>query len=253
VTGTRKRNDVYVYGVTAFPFLPRTLGQGIGDPPADVFLSRYKQLGAVVSGMKSSEDLRGPALRKNLMAHADVVNRVFQRGTILPVAFGYVCPLSWVRKQLLMSSYDWLLDLLNELDGKVELRLSARYREEPLLKAVIKSEPWLARNDYRSYADKIQHGQEVLEAIERRRDIGKKKLFGQLGPLLHDFVVDKNTSAMSFGASLLINRKDLAQLDHMLDEFARDADELDFKCVGPLAPYSFVRDVVRISQEAAWA
>jgi hypothetical protein len=247
-----KGNSVYVYGVTAFPFEPRSLGQGIGDPPADIFLSRYKQLAAVVSRVKSSPDLQGPALRQNLMAHADVVNRVFQKGTILPVAFGCVCPLTWLRKQLLMNSYDWLLDLLNELDGKVELRLSARYREEPLLKAVIKSEPWLAHNEYLSYADKIQRGKEVLEAIERRRDTGKRQLFGRLGPLLHDFVVNEENSPMSFGASLLVNRKDLAQLDHVLDEFARDTHELDFKYVGPLAPYSFVRDVLRVSQEAAW-
>jgi len=253
VTETRKRDDVYIYGVTAFPFEPRSLGQGIGHPPANVFLSQYKKLAAVVSRVKSTPDLRGSALRKNLVAHADVINRIFQKGTILPVAFGCICPLSWIRKQLLMSSYDWLRGLLNEFDGKVELRLSARYREEPLLKAVIKSQPRLARSEYRSYADKIQHGQEVLEAVERSRDTSKRKLFGRLEPFLHGFVVDKEVSAISFGAALLISRKDLAQVDDVLDEFARDTNELDFKCVGPLAPYSFVRDVVRISQEAAWA
>lgn len=252
MTGTRKLNHLYVYGVTAFSFEPSALGQGIGDPPADVFLSRYKQLAAVVSRIENSPNLSGQALRKNLAAHANVVNRIVEKGTILPVAFGCVRPLTWVRKQLLMSSYNWLLELLNEFDGKVELRLSAHYREEPLLEAVVKSEPWLARSRYRSYGDKIQHGKEVLGAIERRRESSKGKLLGRLEPLLDDFVVDEDTSAMSFGLSLLINRKDLTQLDHLLDEFARDADELELKCVGPLAPYSFVRDVVPIPQEAAW-
>ena len=252
MTGTREHNDVYVYGVTAFPFEPRELGKGIGDPPADVFLSRYKELAAVVSKVNGSPDIRGTALRKNAIAHADVVNRIFQKGTILPIAFGYISPLSGVRKQLLMDSYDWLLGLLHELDGKVELRLSARYREEPLLDAVVKSEPWLARSEYHSYSDKIQHGKEVLEAVERRRESSKGKILGRLEPLLDDFVVDEDTSPMSFGLSLLINRKDLTQLDHVLDELARDADELELKCVGPLAPYSFVRDVVPIPQEAAW-
>jgi hypothetical protein len=152
-----------------------------------------------------------------------------------------------------MSSYDWLVDLLSNLAGKAELRLTARYREEPLLKSVIEAEPWLARDKYRTHGDKIQHGKEILEAIERKRDLGKRNLFGRLGPLLHDYVVDEHGSATSFGASLLINRKDLAQLDSMLDEFARASDELDFKCVGPLAPYSFVRDVLHVPQEEAWA
>jgi hypothetical protein len=151
-----------------------------------------------------------------------------------------------------MTSYDRLLDLLNKVDGKAELRISTRYREEPLLKAVVKSDPWLARDDYRSYGDKIQHGKEVLEAIERKRDVDKTKLLGRLRPFLHDYVVDEHASAMSFGASLLINRKDLGRFDQLLDEFARDTGELDFKCVGPVAPYSFVRDVLPISQEAAW-
>jgi len=253
VTGTRKRNDVYVYGVTAFPFKPRSLGQGIGDPPADVFLVPYRRLAGVVSKVDGFFSDSGKALRKNLTAHLGVLSHLFEKATILPAAFGSICPAASVKEHL-AASYNSLVESLTELDGKLEVRLSASYREKELLKAVIDSEPRLARGNHRTLGDKIEHGKEIIGAIERKRENDRRAIFARLEPLLRDLAVHSEDSTVLFRASVLIAREDLAQFDHFLEEIARDLGQLiDFRCVGPLPPYSFVKEALFLSKEAAWA
>jgi hypothetical protein len=254
MTESPNGETVYFYGVTRSPSKKDSPVQGVGDPPTDVFLLRYKQLAAVVSRIDARDELAGQGLRENLASHADVVNRLFAKGTILPAGFGWVCPPSFIREQVLVGCYNSLLDLLHELDGKIELKLTARYHEEPLLKAVIQSEPSLALSHDRGYADKIEHGKKIVEAIERKRNADRQQILERLEPFIHDFVLHEDDSTVLVRGSLLINRSKLTEFDHLLEALARENDELvEFKCVGPLPPYSFVKNVLRVSkEETAW-
>ena len=217
MTERHNGESVYFYGVTRSPSKQTSPGRGVDDPSSDLFLLRYKQLAAVVSSTDASNEVNGEALRKNLASHAEVVNRLFAKGTILPAGFGCVCAPSFIREQLLIGCYNSLLDMLHELDGKVELKLTARYHEEPLLKAVIESEPWLALSHERSYADKIEHGKRIVEAIERKRNADRQLIFERLEPLLHDSVVYESGSTVLVRGSLLIDRSKLTEFDHLLE------------------------------------
>src|SRR5687767_3479232 len=88
--------SIYLYGIVpgqlpqdAHPTTP-----GVGDPPRPVRILRHRALGALVSDVTlpevSSENLR--LMRRNMKAHAAVLNAVVAAASVLPVRFGVVFP-----------------------------------------------------------------------------------------------------------------------------------------------------------------
>src|SRR5438045_1909885 len=93
--------STYLYGIIRRPapdsgFSSRDLDAGVGDPPASVYLLRYRELAAVLSEVAPDEigEAAGVrALRRDMAAHADLLNRALERvPALLPVRFGIVLP-----------------------------------------------------------------------------------------------------------------------------------------------------------------
>src|SRR5688500_15598277 len=107
--------SAYLYGVVRSPVqreVARTLGTGVGDPPARVRAVRHRDVAALVSDVPphlvgDASDVR--AMRRDLRAHSDVLNRVTEHGTILPVRYGTVLPDdAAVVAHVLAAQYRWL-------------------------------------------------------------------------------------------------------------------------------------------------
>ena len=81
-----------------------------------------------------------------------------------------------VRSRLLEPNEDRLTELLQAMDGLIQLNLKGRYDEESLLRQIVREEPALARLRGRRpgdapepSADQLALGQQVERAIAQRR------------------------------------------------------------------------------------
>lgn len=239
----------YVYGVvrSSADRSPARLQPGVGDPPSRVDLIRHRSIAALVSHIGEEAGAQSPRnLRRDMKAHAAVLNEVVTRETVLPFRFGVILPTDQlVISRLLEPHYLRFKKLLEQLDGAVELTLRANYVEARVLHEVVAENPRLVASGAdrgRSYQERINLGQRVAQAIEDKQHVDANRILHALKPLLRGVRVGKATNElMLLNASLLVNREELPEFDRILARLQKgQADRIQFDCVGPLPPYSFV-------------
>lgn len=228
---------LYLYGVTR----PRELPQRIAAQ--GVFLIEDEGRAAVVSEL-GQVDSGGPveATRRNLLAHADVVEQLHEEAVVLPARFGYV-----------LESRDGALELLTlpEIEALLErhektceLTLRGKYEESVLSEVGAGLQP--LRDAYRaepSVEAGIALGEAVGERLADRRARDKSVVLDALSPLVLDVVAGEPAGEFAaFDLALLADRDAVKSIEAKLEELAaRLSPPLHFKLIGPLPPYSFVR------------
>ena len=110
---------VYVYAI-AKDSHPLDLDgvKGVGESPAEVRAVRSGSLCAVVSDAPEEISVR----RRDLQAHNEVQGRLWARGTILPLGFGYVAENEDAVRAVLESRADEFSQRLDELTGRAEFK-----------------------------------------------------------------------------------------------------------------------------------
>ena len=183
------------------------------------------------------------------MAHFDVLSTAFESGTVLPLRFGIVFDGERALvDEFLRPRQKELLALLKELDGKVELRVTAHYREDAILTEAVRQNPRIARlreatqNAPGGHPALIELGELVAAEVQARTARDARALHERLRPHSVRFEADEEPIAYQLlRASFLVERKRAEKFDSALDEFAADnAGRVDVKLVGPLPPHSFV-------------
>ena len=251
----RSNANSYLYGIIRWPAPKASIesfGAGVGDPPRPVRVVRLDDVAALVSDVigaeMSAQGLRGT--RRDMKAHAAVVNRVAAATTLLPVRFGVVLPNEQALvDRFLQPQYPRLLKYLEHLDGTVEVTLRANSLEEPTLHAVVEERPDLlpssgGRRGGGSMAQeaRIEQGRRLAAAIHDIQERDAQWILDNLAPVVRDVRIGKPLrDLMALNASFLIERKKLPKFDHRLEQLnAEVGHRIQFDCVGPLAPYSFV-------------
>jgi hypothetical protein len=244
----------YLYGFARWP-LPRdvALGSGVGEPPRTLEILPYQDVLALVSTVDEdqSNNPAPRALRRDMKAHAAVLNRLILDGklTVLPCRFGIIFPNDEsIVAQILKPQRAWLRQSLDQLEGTIELTLRATYLEPQVLEEVVREYPQLATRSSgmqrrgRSYQGRIELGRHVAAALRSKREQDAKWLLGVLRPLVRDVkMAEPINDMMLLNASLLVERKSLPAVDEMLDQLhQREYHRIRLDCVGPLPPYSFV-------------
>jgi hypothetical protein len=237
---------MYVYGVLSAGDEPPQIA-GIGGAPLHEVTS--DGIAALVSEL-SDEELR--LGREEMTAHARVLEEALQHGTVLPMRFGVVMAGEpAVKSDLLDAHLDELKEQLSEMTGKVELRLRAVYDEPTLMREVVEEDQDIARlrrslrgaPEDATYYGRIQLGEMVAKAVERKRASDAGQILEALTPLaLAIQVGEPNNERIVVNASFLVERERMAEFDAAVDEIGRDeADRMRLKYTGPLPPHSFVQ------------
>ena len=224
---------LYLYGITH----PREVPQRLRDQ--GVFLVEDDGRAAIVSELDE-----GPveATRRNLLAHADVVEQLHEDGVVLPARFGYVLESRDEALELLgLPEVD---ELLERHEQTCELTLRGKYEESVLGEVGAGLQP--LRDAYRAQPSVeigIALGEAVGEALADRRARDEAFVLGALRPLLLDVVPGNPAGEFAaFDLALLVERNAVKTVEAKLEELAaRLSPPLHFKLVGPLPPYSFVR------------
>lgn len=216
----------YVYGVT----------WASARVPDDVDVVEHGDLAAVTMPV-DHRHLR--AKRRDLLRHAEVVQRVFERAPVVPLQFGAV--LDDVVDELLEPRHDELAGLLTEFDGLAELTVRATFREDDLLRTLLREQPQLAR--LRQTASPVQLGEAVARALAARRDAQADEIVRALRRHVRSTAVDElRTELDVFRGAFLVERKRVKRVDAEVERLARaHAATTSYKLTGPLPPHHFVR------------
>src|SRR3978361_2359648 len=138
--GAAAEHATYVYGVLSADDQPPQM-KGIGGAPLQEVTS--DGIAALVSDLTGEELALG---REEMTAHARVLEEALQHGTVLPMRFGVVMAGEPAVKRALLDAHrDELNQQLQEMAGKVELRVRAVYNEDTLMREVLREEPDVAR------------------------------------------------------------------------------------------------------------
>lgn len=235
---------LYVYGV-----VPRAECKALGVTGVDgsaVELVEHEQFAALTSRIRT-DSLRAP---RELRRHWAVLQQACEATTVVPVRFGTVLDDERaVREDLLDANADHLGELLERLDGCVQVTVKGGYAEERLLADLVRSSPALSTLAERvrrtpeaaSYYDRIRLGEGIANAVARQQELDGERAFEALVPTAVTGRAEEAPGALdAFNLAFLVKRTALDDFSASVRDLAAELQRrIEVRYVGPLPPYSF--------------
>jgi hypothetical protein len=170
---------VYVYGIVRAGALDALSVDGVADRP--VATIEGNGVAALTSEL-TEEPFR--VRRRDLHRHLGALEAAFAETTLVPCAFGMVLQSrEAVMDELLGARREELLGLLERLDGRAQLNVTAAYDEDTVLREVVQAEPEIAllREKSRALGEAghfagIRLGELVAASLEERRAVDAQRL-----------------------------------------------------------------------------
>lgn len=244
----------YIYGIIKTN-QKREFGPiGIGGRGDVAYTLCYQDLAAIVS---SSPIVKYPVTRDNAIVHTQVLEKAMEEYTVLPARF---CTIGEeeevIIEKVLKSRYREFIDLITEMEGKIELGVRMFWTdmkaifnetvEENLPIKQLKDKLTKETNIQRQYAGKIKIGQMVQKALEEKKKKEAKELLEILKPLSLDFRENRVLGEMNLvNAAFLVTKENEKEFDQKMQELEKVYGERKkIKYIGPVPPYNFVEVVV---------
>lgn len=240
-------NGVYLYAV-----IDSSADNELDSPGLDgkglVSVIAGRGLGCLVSHYEGEPLEAQPkdVILRNLLAHQRVVERAMKSHTVLPVKFGTLLSDSREVEALLSSHCSLLTQALESIRDKVEVEVAATWDTGRVLqelsteKEIVSAREAMARREP-TVADRIRLGQMVKGHMDRRRKAYQERMISLLGPVALDVAFNALVSdEMVMNVAFLLERSSYGLFEDKvsaLDSAFRN--EIDFRVIGPLPPYSF--------------
>lgn len=241
---------VYLYAVVPAVELPPIDVAGVWPQDPRVRIIRGEALAAVVGAappIDFSRLSRDDAVRY-LLAHQRVVETVMRSSAALPVKFGTTLPDETAVASMLVRGATVLAPPLAELSQYVQLELIITWNIEDVLRdvaaedAIVQLTGEIAGQAGGATCDqRLAIGKMVKDSIDRRRELCRSRIVTAVRSVAAD--VAENAvmdDRMVANLALLLAKDANDELDARLAELDREfAEQLHFRCIGPLPPYSF--------------
>lgn len=212
----------------------------------------HEDIAAIISPAKQVDitKMRKDALAKMLIAHQKVIELVMQgAATVLPFRLGTYVPSEKMVTEILLKGKKLIRPLFEAIGGKIEMDVVATWADfAAVLKEIgeedeIKKfkQSLIANSRGVSVDDQMKIGLMIKEALDRRRleisrQITEHLRSASCTQCRHENMNDQ----MVMNSAFLIEAKNRPEFECVLDELnTQFAEKLNFRCVGPLAPYSF--------------
>ncbi|GHO93520.1 protein gvpF [Reticulibacter mediterranei] len=244
----------YLYGILASSDRQEFGPIGIGGREDVVYTLPYQDIAAIVS---RSPIVKYPVTRENTMKHAKVLDRAVEEGTVLPVRFSTISEAEGlIIEKVLQPRYQEFVDLLRKMEGKLELRVRARWPDMDAIFAEVVEE----NKDIKSLKEELLHekdaqkkragmvkvGEMIQGVLEEKRKEEAKELLETLKPLSLEWRENQIYGDMNLiNVAYLVNKerevdfdKKVADLDSMYGK------RKQLKYTRSLVPYNFVEIVI---------
>ena len=249
----------HIYGILEMEGDTRLERIVLGDSEGEVEAVRYRDIAAAVGRAPPTEykALDKQTLVRCLMVHQRVLEQLLTHHTVIPVKFGTVVE-NREMERILETGYTDMRRALDASRGQVEFEVVGTWEVGAVLAAIagepaiqkIKAEveamPALAR-----LKGQIEAGKAVKERLDERKQEMQDQLEGELRARLAG-CADRLRVNETMDDSMVLNVAVLVPADHetafeaalhALDD--SHANEINFRCIGPLPPYSFMTVEVR--------
>jgi hypothetical protein len=247
-------DGAYIYGIIKAKQKQDFGPIGIGGRADLVYTLHFQDLAVIVS---NSPIIKYHVTRDNAISHQQVLEKAMSEFTILPVRF---CTIGEeeevIIEKVLQNRYQEFIDLITEMEGKIELGVRAFWPDmDTIFTETIEENPPIKQlkvllvketNIQRQYAGKIKIGQMVQKALEEKKKKEAKELLEILKPLSLDFRENRVLGDMNLvNAAFLVIKDKEKEFDQKMQELEKVYGERKkLKYIGPIPPYNFVEVVV---------
>jgi hypothetical protein len=241
-------SGTWVYGVVPAGASLDELERRRADLP-DVWVVEAGDVGAVV-GPLPDQDEKGT--RDRALAHAHVLEAAAADAPVVPFRFGTIAEGGdeVVGSELLERRHDELVDLLDNLEGKVQLTLKVSYDEAAVLREIVASEPGVAQRleairaqeDEASQDERVRLGELLSGAVDQRRARDSADIVELLDPAALATVAGAiEHEYMVLNAAFLVARDRQPEFERAVEEVADERRaRMQFRLLGPMPAYDFI-------------
>ena len=223
---------------------------GIGGRNDQLYTISYKTIAAVVS---NSPIKQYSVARENLIPHERAIEEVMKVYTVLPVRFATIAEDEKKVKTILEKDQDKILDLLENMKGKLELGLKAIFKED-IYNYILKEygeiralkEKFAKLPFEKSYYQRMEIGRMVETALEKEKANLKEDILNNLSPLALETKTNNTYGEkMIINSAFLVEKNREGEFDQKIQELgAKYEDKVKFKYVGTLPPFNFINLVI---------
>jgi hypothetical protein len=232
-----------------------------------VYTIPYRDISAVVSDSEIVDytHMLKDALARQLITHQKVIEEIMPEHIIIPMRLGTFASDEKEVRDILNKGYRVIKDTFGKIKDKMEIDVVATWSDfNVVLKEVgeekeIKEfkERLLANPKGITVDDQMKVGVMVKKVLDEKREKCAFQIQNALKTVSQGFkeheVMD---DTMVINAAFLIDKAKSKDFDRKVEELnVNFAEELNFRCVGPLPPYSFYTlEINKIQfEEIDWA
>jgi hypothetical protein len=243
--GNGAKGGKYLYVIMAGSG-ERTYGP-IGIDGSNVYAISGGEVAAIVSDL-NVERMRPE--RRNLTAHRDVINKLMQHSTVLPMSFGIIGQSRRAIHDFLLTNQEALVAQLRRVAGRVEMGLRVTWDVPNIFEYFVSTHPELraARDRLMSgrgeptHEQKIELGRQFDHILNEDRESHTRNVENVLSN--HCVEITRNECRKVTGVmnlACLINREDQGAFEVEVLKAAELFDNnYSFDYNGPWAPHNFV-------------
>ncbi|MEW6456343.1 MAG: GvpL/GvpF family gas vesicle protein [Acidobacteriota bacterium] len=218
----------------------------------EVYTISHKDIAACVSDSLNVNysSLMKDTLIKFLMRHQFVIENIMKNYTIIPVKFGTTVSGNEDVQEVLRKGYREFKDTLRYINGKIELDIVVSFDDlDSILKEIgeiseIKKfkEEVLSKSSKGTLEDMIKVGAMVKKVLDRQKNECNSQILNFLKSEAiefrrHEVIMD---DSMILNCAFLLDKNKEREFDQRIKEVDQKfGGRLNFRCIGPLPPYSF--------------
>jgi hypothetical protein len=232
-----------------------------------VYSISFQDISAVVSDAETTDYSRMPKdiLVRHLLRHQQVIEKIMAEHTIIPMKFGTFAGSNQEIMEILAKGYRTIKDVFERAKNTIEIDVAATWNDlDSLLREISEEmdikqlkQSLLKKQEAVTIDDQMKVGILVKQHLDKNRAKYADQIQSTLGELAqsfkaHDLMDDK----MVLNTAFLIEQNRQSDFEQKVDELNREfKNRLNFRCVGPLPPYSFFTLEVKKTryEEVDWA
>ena len=239
----------YIYGIIQANEKKSFGPIGLGDPKKEVYTVPHQDIGAVVSDSPIIvyDSLTKDKVVSDLFCHQSVNEKVMKNYSIIPMKFGTFAEEEKVGK-ILKAGYKQFKETLSLISNKIELDVVALWNKEIVFKEIAEEKEIKEFKDKivsnpagPQHNDRVKLGRMVEKSLKKKNLEFAEEILCALKEKATDFCShDTLDGAMISNSSFLLDRNGEKDFDKKLNELdEKFSKKINFRCVGPLPPYSF--------------
>ncbi|MFH1048306.1 MAG: GvpL/GvpF family gas vesicle protein [Patescibacteria group bacterium] len=255
------KENIYVYAIISTMLssvkLEELARSMLGINNRGIILMPCKDFIAVASNTHfiNLDRLDKKELAEFISIHEQINNRLIKDCDVVPMRFGMIVESREEVLNVLEKAYLQFKMSLAKVAGKNEFIVEAFWDEKNMLEKIARENTEVrrlqkeaaSRGKILGFAYKIKLGKLIFDALESQRKEYIKDVLNFLRSYFSDFAAGKLLNKeILMNYSFLIEKEREPEFESALNQLAKKysaksgKDELNFKYIGPMAPYSFV-------------